>query len=288
MILEQALNEIFTLDIPYLPTFPRGYFLSNLDAASRCFEVESPESLCVRSYGAGEDILQSWNPETPEAAWTTFLDYCRRRLPRCVKLQIVGPVTLYRVWGNTPRFWEVIRNLRKKIQGQLIALQNLSIQPIIFLDEPVLGLGGTGIDFSPIGKVLAELFSFIQQSGALCGLHSCAPGPFPGLFNFVFDYFSFDVRLAWKSIMADQQFWSRWLKQGGRFALGCVSTSGMSVWPPRDYKRKFMQAFGEEGEIFFRESLLTPACGLGTRTSQESKGVWRKVLELRAGLQEIR
>lgn len=285
MELSQALDSVFALDIPYLPTFPRGYFFFDSGKLPQYFSPQEQRPCLESKLGPTENMLDAWNPEKDEVAWPEFLERCRRDKPSYVKWQVPGPLTLYQTSRESFKRDDFCEGLRKKIRSRLSSLQALSIQVLLFLDEPVLGLDAKPTPvISEAWDVLAELLGLVRAEGALSGVHSCAPGPFAPLFDLAFDYFSFDVELAWDKLLLHREAWLAWLKRGGRFALGCVPTSLAPSWRPMDYEKKFSQAFGEEGSLFLRESLLTPACGLGMLTLEETQEVWRRISEIKSGL----
>jgi hypothetical protein len=117
----------------------------------------------------------------------------------------------------------------------------------------------------------------LREKGALVGIHCCAAGDLSPFLDWPLDLLSFDFSLAspWEDA---ERLWV-FRHRGGRLALGVVPTVVSSAWHPRkevERCRSRLKAAldAADAEEVLRESLLTPACGLGFRTAEESTAVF--------------
>jgi methionine synthase II (cobalamin-independent) len=202
----------------------------------------------------------------------------------CVKGQIVGPVTFSAgITGPDgksllydPELLEaMVKGISIKALWQVREMGKSGKTPIIFLDEP--SLSGFGSAFSPIERrevihLLKEVIDYLRQrSHALIGIHCCGNTDWsmiieagPDIVNFdAFDYMNYFL------LYPDQI--KHFLQGGGVIAWGVVPTSTFTGEETVDglYSRlkeglsRFYE-WGLDPEAVTQNSMLTPACGMGT------------------------
>ncbi|MGV3620403.1 MAG: hypothetical protein ACO1OB_06285 [Archangium sp.] len=177
------------------------------------------------------------------ASWPWFLEEVRRRGAPFAKVQVPGPAS-------------GLRDATEQAVGYTRALLEVGVQPLVFIDEPVLSAGST------VGRVLG-LRDSLRGAGAIVGLHCCGNTDWASVLDAQFDLVSFDARLSLEAVMQSGA-WDRFVSSEARLALGIVPTSagGFEIDERCASVEVLLRATGMFPAILERV-LLTPACGLG-------------------------
>ena len=258
---KEVLDRAFTVDIPYFPTLPALGGNEPLIAQGLAGFPEGPFD------------------GSPGLLWRPYLERLAVDPRPWTKLQWAGPATLL---GARP---DVSSEDRRRVEewilqraGYLLGeIQNLGKKAIFFLDEPTL------LAAQPSAS-LRRIVEALRERGALVGIHCCAGGDFDPFLDWPLDFLSFDFSLAspWEDA---ERLWV-FRHRGGRLALGVVPTSLTSAWHPKkevERCRSRLRAAldAAEAEEVLRESLLTPACGLGLRSPEECAAVFAALGEFK-------
>ncbi len=217
-----------------------------------------------------------------------------------IKGQVVGPVTFAGAVSSSdgksilhdPNLLEpVINGLSIKAAWQVKILSQTRRQPILFLDEPYLS--GFGSAFSPIERdqvidILGAVISYInEKSSALIGIHCCGNTDWAMLLDAGPHIINFDASDYMEYFLLYKDSIKSFLHRGGIIAWGIVPTASFTGLETVDQLFSKLQngintiiSWGIEPEVIYRQSLLTPACGLGTMEPDDAT----KAMDLLAGL----
>lgn len=210
-----------------------------------------------------------------------------------IKGHTVGPVTFSAsikgkdgktVLSNPDLLEAFTKGLAIKALWQVKEMVKSGKKPIIFLDEPYLS--GFGSAFSPIERqevidLLKEIIDYLRQrADVLIGIHCCGNTDWSMIFDsgpdvVNFDAFSFmDYFLLYPEHIADH------VNRGGIIAWGIVPTGDSAGKAGVDELYAKMKKgisrlidLGLDSELICADSILTPACGMGTMDQSASDNV---------------
>jgi hypothetical protein len=266
---EQALDLAFSVDIPYLPTLP------HLGPAE---EMLAP--------------LEAKSASLPLAAWPGFLDRLGKSPQPWVKVQIVGPFTA--ALASPPSVLDKVSELIfASALAMLKALRPTEKGVLFFLDEPSLFQFDPGQIFHRLALAkLGEMLRLLRENGARVGIHCCGEMDFENIIKLGIDILSFDTALSLTKILKMGPQLERWMRAGGRLALGLIPTRLPSSWNTlievENMRRRVQESLDPECvKLFFHQSLLTPACGLGLRDPDEAGAVFKVLAEFQFLLQDV-
>ncbi len=243
---------------------------------------------------------------TPEVAAGFFacLDYCREQQPekmRALKGQIVGPITLVRcttdkngrsIAGNKQLRDAAVKMLRCKAQYQVREMRACGVPPLLFFDEPGLVNYKTFVqsgcaDFDGVA-MLSEVFAGIRAEGGLAGVHVCGAAPWSLVFSAQPDIVSYDACCFFDDFIGYGDNIQSFMASGGLLATGLVPTAkqqldGSSAAALTRMWSRQCQMFEEIGvdrNMVYRQSFITPSCGLGTLPAQRAMTAMRFTSEV--------
>ena len=208
-----------------------------------------------------------------------------------VKGQTVGPVTFAAAVTNPdgksiihdPELLEAMANgLAIKGLWQIRELRKSGKRPIIFLDEPYLA--GFGSAFTPIQRhevvnILQSVINYLREhSDALIGIHCCGNTDWAMLIEAGPDIINFDAYEYMDYFLLYPDDIVRFIREGGTIAWGIVPTSNFTghetvedLASKLGYGLKRIHEWGISPDKLAERSILTPACGMGTMTSEAAK-----------------
>ena len=199
---------------------------------------------------------------------------------RFAKAQLAGPVTLAahtRVAGAAER-------VAAKAVMICRSLQLANVTPIIFLDEPGLGLGA----FSSAPLELVRHTA--SEAGALVGLHCCAQTRWAELLALDFDVISLDARLSLDALLEDRRAWLSFLERGGTLCLGIIPTNGGARYEVSELCESVeasLRATTPAFEQALSRMMLSAACGLVLHTAEDALRISAEVQEAQARLRSL-
>lgn len=248
--------------------------------------------------------------EANAAGLHAFLSWLKARpsnLP-FVKGQVTGPFTFglgladetgRNVWFDEQYRDIVVKGLTKKALWQARELGRFAETVILFLDEPIFSALGTpaymGIQDDTVVETLNEIFDELHQAGHSAGVHCCGNMDWGLLARTRVDIISFDAFFYGDKVALYPAEIRAFLERGGALAFGIVPTN----FPPTgqhkvedenadSLRRKLDDLLGifvSKGipRELLRRMILTPSCGMGSLTAEETGHVLKVLSELRPG-----
>lgn len=217
-----------------------------------------------------------------------------------IKGQTVGPVTFAAAVKDTegrnvfsyPEISEAfVKALAIRALWQVRELGRTGKRQILFLDEPYLA--GYGSAFTPIQRhevvaLIKEVIEYVRdRSEAIIGVHCCGNTDWSMIFEAGPDIVSFDAFSYSEYFFLYPGELRRFLQSGGTIAWGIVPTFGFTGKETiEDLSTRLREGLAKLEELGLdagravRQSLLTPACGMGTMEPSAAD----RVLELLRGL----
>jgi methionine synthase II (cobalamin-independent) len=210
----------------------------------------------------------------------------RTRLPLAVKGQIIGPVT----FGTTicdrngkAIFYDsqlrdvMVRLLVLRARWQVRRLAALGRPVLLFIDDPAItGFGSAiyiGLNREDICQSLGAMIEAVHLEGGLAGVHICANADWSLVLDSAVDIVSFDAYAFFNQFVIYQEAIRRFIDRGGLMAWGLVPTlspedlrreSTSSLYTQWIEKSSQVTALGIDRMRLMAQSLITPACGMGT------------------------
>lgn len=215
-------------------------------------------------------------------------------LPR-IKGQLTGPFTMglglndqdrTPVWFDEQYRDVILKGLGLKARWLVRELKQYADTVLIFLDEPILSALGTpayvSIQNEHVIDGLNEVIHAAQAAGALVGTHCCGNMDWGLLASTDLDIIAFDAYFYGDKVALYAEQIEAFLQRDGVLAYGLVPTlepDALAQCSTEDLQRKLnglIDLFIEKGlaEDRLREQmLLTPSCGMGTLSAEESQRV---------------
>jgi hypothetical protein len=313
---EEAVEAALSLDIPFWPQLPSRSFLEQmipqyaegmpgfrLDAGRESFHVERDPEAIDRFYetsGEGAKIAIS------EDFAKGFYAFCARlkgrRLP-FAKGHITGPLTftlgLKDDAGRLVYYDEELREislmlLAAKARWQVSMLKQFADEVVIFIDEPILSaLGSTaylGVSPDETERLLSEAARAIREAGAITGIHCCGRADWPLVLRTGVDIMNMDMFDYGETLAIYPAETTAFLEQGGILAWGIVPTteaiSGVDEESIRALFHARMDMLSEHipANLLRQGIILTPSCGTGSRSVEESTRIFQLLMHLRESL----
>lgn len=314
---ELALQHHLLLDIPTLPQLPRQdaaeYMLpqaldglpgltwgddgqTTIDLAGwekgrRAFD----EQLTAALDGGHSEAFEPTASTT--RAWRPFLWEIESRRAAFAKVQITGPLTA--VWATrlsdgTPlsehkeATAQAVRLVFARALAMVRAVRSTGAVPFISLDEPALFAFDKRRPSHLVEiNELAIAAKALSREGAIVGLHCCSNTEWATLLKLPFDVISADTRLSLAAILSTGTVLDEYLARGGWLALGLVPTSAPERAPVEELVDDALATMGDRRAAILARALLTPACGLATRTIQEAGQALDDLREAQRLIQEL-
>lgn len=195
----------------------------------------------------------------------------------------------------------IIKNASMIARWQIMELRKLSSTVIIFVDEPYMAAFGSAyvsINREQVIQVLNEVFDAIHLEGAIAGVHCCANTDWSVLLDTNVDILNLDAHGYLHNLFLYRDAVKLFLDRGGVIAWGLLPNNDeIFEISSEEIASKFITGIKEFQQIanskgveidvkcILKQSIITPACGLGNTTVEISEEVLKK-LPLTAG--EIR
>ena len=296
---DEALELVFVSapDLPFLPQLPKrspnegmneqvSENLPGLRWVDGKMTVVRDDAFFV----AAEELLGKRDAEDSTAgaisadhaaAFDPFLAAVRQNNPSEAKGQISGPITFGMAIldeTGTPILYDdfmrdlIVRHLWLKVKWQSERIAAAGCAPVIFIDEPFLASFGTaffGWKAEDVRRTLEEVYS----AAPVTGTHCCANTDWSIFFQSSVDIISFDAFSFAEKFFLYLEDLHTFLNRGGNIAWGIVPTdpdevARVSTKELADRLSQLMDQAtrcGIQRDQILRQSLITPACGLGTR-----------------------
>ena len=233
------------------------------------------------AYESGDAEAAALAPESAHA-FEPFIAAVRQRGVAQAKGQLAGPITVGMAVlgedGNPILYDEVVRDvlvkfLHLRVKWQAERLRAAGADPIVFVDEPFLASFGTPF-FGWSAEQIAEVLEAVAAGAETVGSHCCANTDWaiflkcPRLAIVSFDAYEFA-----ENFLVYRKDLAAFLSRGGNIAWGIVPTDpdALARETIETLRRRMdgllakVEALGFEREQVLKQSLITPACGLGSR-----------------------
>jgi methionine synthase II (cobalamin-independent) len=208
-----------------------------------------------------------------------------------IKGQVTGPFTLAgsiktkeqsSIFSDEDIMTAIVGSLQMKALWQIRKFKEYRKSVILFFDEPYLGSFGSA--FSPLTeeiilKWLSKLILPLKEKDVILGIHCCSNTDWSLLMKTDFDILSFDAYAFIDNLLLYSKELKEFLKRGGILSWGIVPTTEFRDQSPEELIEKLEKAIDkliEKGipkELILENSLLTPSCGLGYLSIENSKKI---------------
>ncbi|MFO7710064.1 MAG: hypothetical protein R6V84_17995 [Desulfobacterales bacterium] len=246
------------------------------------------EALAAESGSAGLDRSRF---ALTAASAAGFFELIRQAMvrtppPLAVKGQIVGPLTFgTSLCGRDGKaiFYDAqlrdvsVRLLALRARWQVRRLSALGRPVLLFIDDPaVTGFGSSlyiGLGREEITESLGALIDGIHQEGGLAGVHICANADWSLILDSAADILSFDAYAFFDQFVIYRDAIRRFVERGGIIAWGLIPTlspedlereTPASLYAQWADKSEQVARLGIDRRQLTAQSLITPACGMGT------------------------
>ena len=284
-----------------IPQFSEGIPLLKIDEKKEKIWIERDNSNALAKFY--ETYVEDWKIAISESyakGLYTFIEMIKDKHFRFLKGQVTGPLTftlgLKDSDGRLIYFDEELREislmvLKAKIKWQIEILKPYAERIIIFVDEPILSaLGSTsyiGVDPEESLRLLREILEAIKYAGGIPGIHCCGKADWPLVIKSGTNIISFDAYDYIDTISLYPAEFSGFLKGGGYLAWGIIpTTDSISEENSDSIKRRFDTSIERlsksiPADLLLSQILLTPSCGTGSRSIEETLKIFRLLVELK-------
>jgi methionine synthase II (cobalamin-independent) len=253
----------------------------------------------MAAHAADDASVAAMAPETA-AGFGPFVAAVRERGTRQAKGQIAGPITVGMAVlgedGNPILYDEVLRDvlvkfLSLRVRWQAEQLRAAGAEPVVFVDEPFLSSFGTpffnwGIDH------VREVLEAVAAGTEITGSHCCSNTDWTIFLESHLSVVSFDAFAFAENFLMYRDAVAAFVSRGGNLAWGIVPTdpellAGQTAASLRERLLPLLakvEALGFKREQVLRQSLITPACGLGSRDAATAKQALTLVRDVSASL----
>lgn len=145
---------------------------------------------------------------------------------------------------------------------------------IIFFDEPSLvGFGSAFVQITEeqVRQALTYTVDTIHETGTKTGIHCCANTDWALIMESGTDILSFDAYTFFDHLLLYEKELRTFYKTGGQLAFGIVPTNDQvfsltesALLQMLIEQVEAIEKIGVDKDVILRQSLITPACGLGT------------------------
>lgn len=186
----------------------------------------------------------------------------------------------------------LLKQLSLQAAWQIKTLGEFGLPVIIFMDDPVIDSCGRfdriSVSKDEVQAELSEFADFVRRFGGIAGVHSCSDLDWSILFGANLDIISFDTYQFAKSFALYAASIQEFMKNGGVVAWGVVPTDGRALAEENIESlskqiRKYIKHLTNkaiEPQLIYTQSIITPACGAGTLTTEEAKSIYQLTVEL--------
>jgi methionine synthase II (cobalamin-independent) len=303
-----------TFDIPFWPQLPalsfREFMVPQYSEGLPFLQIDiQKEAIWIERSSSDEleRFYESWTEESRIAisedyakGLHTFLEIIKGKRFDLLKGHVTGPLTfslgLKDSSGKAVYFDEEFREislmlLKAKTRWQLDQLKPHAEKVIIFIDEPILSALGSssylGVSDTEAARLLKELVDVIRSEGGISGIHCCGNADWPLVISCGPDIINFDAYDYADTLALYPGQFKAFLEHGGCLAWGAVPTSdAISGENPESIIRRFQKGVEKlsvhiPGDLIFSNLLLTPSCGTGSRTVEETLKIFQLLMRLR-------
>jgi methionine synthase II (cobalamin-independent) len=306
-----------TFDIPFWPQLPKLSFQESMipqfseDMPAIKIDVQRGSIWVEKGiYDTIEGFYETYSERWMSAISEDYAKglYTMRRLVKdkalnTLKGQTTGPLTftlgLKDSEGRPVYFDEELREislmlLKAKIRWQIDILKPYAEHIVIFVDEPILSaLGSTsylGVEPQEAQRLLMEIADAIKHTGGIPGIHCCGNADWSMVIKSGTDIISFDAYGYIEKISLYPAEFTEFLQRGGYLAWGIVPTTenireeNIDSIKKRFYKGSEILSKSVPADLLLSRILLTPSCGTGSRTIEETLKIFQLLKSLKEAI----
>lgn len=303
-----------SFDIPFWPQLPglsfKELMIPQYSEGLPFLKIDAQkESLWIERNSSDEleRFYESWTDQSRIAisqdyaqGMYAFLRAVRTRSFPYLKGHVTGPLTftlgLKDHTGKPAYFDEEFREislmlLKAKTRWQIDQIRQHTQEVIIFIDEPILSALGSsgylGVSEAETSRLLKELIDVIRGEGGISGIHCCGNADWPLVVNCGPDIINFDAYDYAETLALYPEEFSAFLAKGGYLAWGIIPTSdAIGAETPESIKIRFEKGIKQLSrnipeDLLMSQLLLTPSCGTGARTVEETLKVFQLLMRLK-------
>jgi hypothetical protein len=190
-----------------------------------------------------------------------------------------------------PDLYEVaVQGMAMKARWMARRLRQVAESALVTLDEPYLCSFGSAFVNVPRGDVIAAIESAvaaIHKEGALAGLHCCGNTDWSLVLSTSLDVINFDAYEYFQGLTLYPEELRAFLLRGGTLSWGivpasraCAELDARVLLNALDDRIGQLVAKGMDRGMLYRQSMLTPACGLATESLERADRAVDVLLEL--------
>jgi len=216
------------------------------------------------------------------AALAPFLQRLRESGVPEGKAQVSGPVTvgmsIVDEQGIPALYNDVLRevivtHLALKVRWLTAQLEAAGVRPIIFVDEPFLASFGTPFFAWTRPEQPRDAIEHVYAAAPIRGTHCCGNTDWSIFLLSSVHIISFDAFGYAPNFLTARDDLVTFIRRGGNIAWGIVPTDpdDLAASTPDGLVDRLrtlidkLAGYGLDRQAILRQSLITPACGLGTR-----------------------
>jgi len=243
------------------------------------------------------------------AGYYGFIRALKKGLPQSVqylKGHITGPLTAGTsfkdetgkdIVHNDVLYDALVKGLAMKAAWQIQELKQFGKPVIIFIDEPAmesLGSAFCAVSSEVVAEKLNEIIDTIHDLGGIAGIHCCGNADWPMLFNTRVDIVNFDAFGYLDRVLLYPAEIKAFINRGGALAWGIVPTGAYTgAETATDLIAKLeagiqrLEKAGIDRATIFRQSLITPSCGMGSLTPEIAEAILKLLREVSDRMQKL-
>jgi hypothetical protein len=298
---QAASLSLEALDVPFWPQLPRVSFRESMvtqysegmpsvrvEPDRQAIWVERNDEEITRFYETTEEDSRIAISEDYAKGLYAFLELLKGRRFDILKGHITGPLTFTELREIS------LMLLKAKARWQIDILGRFAKKVIIFIDEPILSaLGGTsymGVSTGEAERMLKDVASAVKAAGGIAGIHCCGRADWPMVLQSGVDIMNFDAYGFGDTLAIYPDETIAFLEQGGVLAWGMVpTTDDIGKEDEQSILRLFRKRFetlarNVPEELLLRGIMLTPSCGTGSRSVEETLKVFQLLIRLKEAL----
>ncbi|MCK4911689.1 MAG: hypothetical protein KAR83_08595, partial [Thermodesulfovibrionales bacterium] len=185
--------------------------------------------------------------------------------------------------------------LKGKARWQVQQLRQFADEVIVFIDEPILSAIGTsaylGVSQEETVRLLDDISEAITHAGGIPGIHCCGRADWPLVMGTSIRILNFDVYGYGETLAIYPEETTDFLERGGIIAWGIVPTLGEEI--EHEDETSLLRLFDERRqhlgkvipeELLMSNIMLTPSCGTGSRTVEETMKIFQLLMRLKEEL----
>ena len=223
----------------------------------------------------------------------------------CVKTHCIGPISFGLQLVDEQDKSLFYNETYRDVLARQIALQSrwlvrrfapLAETVIAFLDEPSLAAFGSSsyiaVSREQVVEQLSSTISAVKSEGAVVGVHVCGNTDWPMIVEAGADILNYDAYEYGQSMLLYPEEVGSLLKRGGVLAWGIVPNSdkvhGESAASLEERFFTLVDGLASRGidrQLILNQSMITPACGLGSMTVEDAQKVIGLLAELARSVQ---